>query len=368
MQFNTSAPFGQASQPAFGQPPQQPPTANVFGASTSSPPGGKIIFGAAAGQQPAKVSEPAAQPGSVFGTLNRADQSNQGFGSAVTALNPFGNEAANAFGQGSLNSGNGPSMNGTGSGFGLSAGSGFGAYSGTGFGSQQPNKGFQGFGAAAGASSAPAASTPSGAFARLGPQAQPAAEAQNTFANGVGASPFGRLGQPAQTPTASSAAPFMSGGLATGNPQPPNAFGFRGGSPSGTNPFAVPASGTQIQPVDFGRAAKQKRVQQQASADQQQNQGNVQKLQQQLTRPKSPALVPRQLSNQVSAASQQQAPNDDLADPAALAARSQRFGPARPASGANHGRPSFSAPGTDADTTDDQQGALSSYCHVLELC
>lgn len=368
MAFN--APFGQVSQPAFGQPPQQPQSANPFGPAVSSsrPPGGKITFGARAtgGQQP---SGPDAQPAAFFGAPPGGSQSNQAFGTGSFV----GNGAANPLGQGGSASFMNPGIS--------SLSGGFGAFTGTGFGNSQPSgQGFPASGAPAAAATppAPAALTPASAFAqpRTAAEAQPAAKTPSTLANGFGTSPFSRLGSPAPTVTASSAAqPSTSNGPTFGQQQAASAsaFGFSIGQGSGTNPFAAPSSGAPVQPVDFGRAAKRKQAQQQQSgSDQPHVQVSSQQPHQQLKRPKSPALVPRQLSSQHQPANvtgQSQPPSSDMSDPAALAARSQRFGPPRRQSdlGGPAGRPSASAAPTDrdGDITDDQQGTMNAICNCI---
>ena len=361
MAFNASAPFGQASQPTFGQPSQQPQTANPLGpsASSSSPPGGKITFGARAtgGQQPAG---PDAQPPALFGAPTGAGQSNQAFGSGSFG----GNGAAMPFGQGSAASMNGPGRS--------SLSGGFGAFTGTGFGNHQPSgQGSPASEAVVATPPAHAAFTASGAFAQAGTgtEVQPAAKTQSTLANGFGTSPFSRLGSPAPTLTASQTSTSVSS--AFGQQQTSSAFGF--GPGSGTNPFPAPTFGAPVQPGDFGRAAKRKQVPQQlASSDQTHVPGSNQQLHQQLKRPKSPTLVPRQLSSQrqlANASGQSQPPSSDLSDSAALAARSQRFGPPRQQSdsGGPFGRLSVSAAPTDrnGDTTDDQQGTPTAICSCI---
>ena len=365
MAFNLSAPFGQSSQPAFGQAsqqPQQPNTANPFGApsSSGSPPGGKITFGAraAAAQQPAASNTPPAQPGILFGSS---------VGDGQNSLNFAG--TGGFFGGGTSSQSAQVNASGTTPPFGGSApGSGF---SGSGFGTfgqgQQAGQGFGGFGApAAAVSSSSAAPSPSNAFARLGARVTPAPAAdKQSDANSFGTPPFGR---PALAGAGNSATqPSTQIGGLLGNQQAGNAFGFGSGPALGVNPFAVPTFGATVQPREFGRAAKKNQLQQQqqTGADQQQAQTDKHlNSEQQLKRPKSPALLPKQLptqQQQVNASSQPPVPSSELADPAALAARSHRFGPARPKSGGGSSWRAFAAAGptdADADTTDDQQGAV----------
>ena len=370
MAFNLSAPFGQSSQPAFGQPfqqSQQPSTANPFGAPASSgnPPGGKITFGARAvtAQQPAASSIPSAQPSTLFGAPAGDSQHSPHFGTGTGGL--FGGGGGSQSAQGTALATTPP--------FGGSApGSGF---SGAGFGTfgqgHQAGQGFGGFGAPAAAvsSSSSAATNPSNAFARLGARAPPAAAAdKQSNANGFGTPPFGQLGQAALAAAGNSATqPSTQNGGAFGNQQARTAFSFGSGSALGSDPFATPTSGATVQPGDFGRAAKRKHLQQQqqTGADQQQAQPDKNPhCEQQPKQPKSPALLLKQLPKQrqhANASSQAPAPSSDFADPAALAARSQRFGPARPQSGGGTPWRGLAAAGptdAEADTTDDHQGAV----------
>lgn len=424
MAFNPSAPFGQSSQPAFGQPsqqPQQPNTANPFAApaSSGSPPGGKITFGtrAAAGQQPAAAKTPPAQFPTLFGSAAEKGQNNPNSGIGTGGL--FGSGGSSPSAQGTALGttpqfgGNAPGSGFSGAGFGAfgqgkqtgQGFNGFGApaaaavsssaaapsppnasgFSGPGFGafgqSKQTSQGFNGFGAptAAATTSSAAPAQPSNAFARLGARVSPApaADKQN-HSNDSGASPFARLGQTA--PTAASTPgtqPSTQAGPLFGNQQAGNAVGFGPGPAVGSNAFGALASGAAIQPGDFGRAAKrthfqqQQQQQQQTAPERHQAQADKQTRseQQHPKRHKTPALLPKQLSNHLAGSgfqpantsSQAPAPGNDLADPAAMAARSQRFGPARPQSGGGSSWRSSAAAGltdTDADTTDDQQGAV----------
>lgn len=372
MAFNLSAPFGQSSQPAFGQPsqqPQQPNTANPFGApsSSGSPSGGKITFGAraAATQQPAASNTPPAQPSILFGSPARDGQNSLNFGIGTGGF--FGGGDSSQLAQ--------VNALGTTPPFGSSApGSGF---SGAGFGifgqSQQAGQGFGGSGApAAAVSSSSAAPSPSNAFARLGARVTPAPAAdKQSNANSFGTPLFGRLGQAALAGAGNSATqPSTQNGGLHGSQQAGKAFGFGSGPALGVNPFAATTSSPTLQPREFGRAAKKNQLQQQqqTGADQQQAQTDKhQNSEQQPKRPKSPALLPKQLPNQqqqVNASSQAPAPSSDLADPAALAARSHRFGPARPQSGGGSSWRAFAAAAptdADADITDNQQGAV---CHL----
>ena len=378
MAFNLSAPFGQSSQPAFGQSsqqPQQPNAANPFGApaSSGSPLGGKITFGAraAATQQPAASNAPAAQPPTLFGSLAGGGQNNLNFGNGTGGL--FGGEGSSQTAQGTAFGSTQP--------FGGSApGSAFSGASFGGFGTfdqgQQAGQGFSGFGApaAAGNSTSSAAPSPSNAFARLGARVtpEPAADKQSNGSS-FETPPFGWLGQATLTAagTSGTQSSTQNGGL-FGNQQAGTGFGFGSGPALGSNPFAAPASGATVQPGDFGRAAKRNQLQQQQETGADQQQAHTDKhphSEQQPKRPKSPALLSKQLRNQrqqTNASSQAPAPSSDLADPAALAARSQRFGPARPQSGGGSAWRAFAAAGPDAgaDTTDDQQGAV---CHLNHL-
>lgn len=379
MAFNLSAPFGQSSQPAFGQPsqqPQQPNTANPFGApaSSDSHTGGKITFGAraAATQQPAASNAAPAQPPTLFGSPAEGGQNSLKFGSGTGGL--FGG------GGGSSQSAQDTALGSTPPFGGSAPGSGF---SGAGFGTlgqgQQAGQGFSGFGAPAAAafSLSSAAPSPSNAFARLGARVtpDPAADKQSN-GNSFETPLFGRLGQAALAAagTSSTQLSTQNGGL-FGNQQAGTAFGFGSGPSLGSNPFAAPSSGATVQPGDFGRAAKRNQLQQQqqTGADQQHAQTDQHPhFEQQPKRPKSPALLPKQMRHQrqhTNASSQASAPSSDLADPAALAARSQRFGPALPQSGGGSSWRAFAAAGPDADavTTEDQQGVVCRPNH-LQCC
>lgn len=415
MAFNPSAPFGQSSQPAFGQlsqQPQQPNAANPFGAAASSgsPPGGKITFGtrAAAGQQPAAAKTPPAQFPTLFGSAAGNGQNNPSFGIDTGGL--FGGGGSGQSAQ-STALGNTPQFGGNAPGSGFS-GAGFGAFgqgkqngqgyngfgtpaaaavsssaavtpsppnasgfSGAGFGAfgegKQTGQGFNGFGAPIAAATSPsdAPAQPSNAFARLGVRVSPAPAAdKQSHSNGPGPSPFARLGQTAPAAAGNSGTqPSTQAGALFGNQQTGNSFGFGSGPAVGANPFGALTSEAAIQPVDFGRAAKRNHFQQQqqAAPDQQQARSDKQpRSAEQPKRHKSPALLPKQLSSQLQQAntsSQAPAPSSDLADPAAMAARSQRFGPARPQSGGGSSWRSSAAAGptdADADTTDDLQGAV----------
>lgn len=425
MAFNPSAPFGQSSQPAFGQPSQQaqqaqqPNTATPFGAAASSgsPPGGKITFGtrAAAGQQPAAAKTPPAHFATLFGSAAGNGQNNPNSGIATGGLFGRGGSSPSAKGTALGTTpqfgGNAPGSGFSGAGFGAFGQgkdtglgfNGFGApaaatavspsaaapsppnasgFSGAGFGAfgqnKQTGQGFNGFGAptAAATSSSVAPTQPSNAFARLGARVSPApAAGKQVHSNGSGTSPFARLGQTAPAAAGNSVPqPSTQAGALFGNQQAGNSFGFGSGPAGGSNPFGALTSGAAIQPVDFGRAAKRTHLQQQqqqTAPDRHQTQGHQaivgkqpQSEQQHTKRHKSPAMLPKQLSNQLQQAntsSQAPAPSDDLADPAAMAARSQRFGPARPQSGGGSSWRSSAAAGladADADTTDDQQGAI----------
>ena len=371
MAFNFSAPFGQSNQPAFGQlsqQPQQPNTANPFGAPgiSGSPPAGKITFGARAvsQQQPAASNTSPAQPSTLFGSLAGDGQNSSSFGFGTGGL--LGGAEGS---QSAQNTALGPTPP-----FGGSApGSGF---SGAGFGTfgqgQQGGQGFGGFGApAAAVSSSSAAPSPSNPFARLGARGTPAPAAdKQSNANSFGTPPFGQLFQMDLAAAGNSATqPSMQDNGVFGNQQAGSAFNFGSGPALGSNPFAAPISGATVQPGDFGRAAKRNQLQhqQQTGADQQQVQTHKHpQSEQPPKRSKSPALLPKQLPNQrlqANASSQAPGPSSDLADPTALAARSQRFGPARPQTvGGSSWRASAAAGpiDADADTTDDQQGAV---CH-----
>lgn len=364
MAFNPSAPFGQSSQPAFGQPPQQPNPANAFGApsSANSPLGGKITFGAraAAGQQPAASSGTPGQPSTLLGSAAADGQNSINFGTGTGGL--FGSGGSSQLTQGTA-LGSTPAFGGIAPGSSFPS-AGFGTFG----NGQQTSQGFSGFGAAAAVSSSPPASSPSNAFARLGARASAAPADKQSNTNSFGTPLFGRLGQTTQASGA--AQPSTSSGILFGNQQAGTAFGFGGGSAKSTNPFAVPTSASSVQPVDFGRAAKRSHLQQQQTgADQQQAQADKHpQPEQHPKRPKSPALLSKQLPNQrqqPNASNQAQALSNDLADPAALVARSQRFGPGRPQSGGGSSWRASTSSGpadADADITDDQQGAV---CNLL---
>lgn len=356
--FKSSAAFGQSSQPVFGQflPPN---TANAFGAPASSisPPNGRITFGAraTAASQP-NSSNGASQAPLVWGPAAGDSQNSPKFGAGAGGV--FGSAGASQSAQGPA-LGTTPPFGGTSPG----STAGFAGFTGTSnFSNGQQTKGFGSFGAVAAAvSSPPAASSP---FARLGTRvvAAPAADMHsNGSPNGFGTPVFGRLGQTAQSAAAgtSAAQPSAPTGIVFGNQQATAAFGFGTGSSLGTNPFAVPTSGAPVQHVDFGRAAKRKQPQQQqaGAGQQQQAQADRHRPEQQPKRSKAPAVLHRQVFRQ----RQTQPLSTDLADPAALAARSQRFGPGQPQPGeGSTWGPSGSAVPTEAeeDTTDDQQGTV----------
>ncbi len=356
MAFSGGGLFGQPAQPAFGQPPQPSQTSHPFGAAngSTSPPNGKITFGArAAVKQPAAVSSTSAQPAAGFGaaagfeqnsfsSLNGTNANPFGQNSTPQSSAPFG--SAPTIGPGAASGGFG-AVRTTGAlfeqnsstefsaSFGGGAANGIGAVQGTGgvFGGQQTGQGFGTFGAAAApsANAAPTTETKvSNPFARLGARIEPNASIQpkpsnqdQSLANSTHPKPFGSFGQPAQ-PAATGSANQTSGIGEFGSQQTPSAVGFGAGAPSGTDAFAGLKNASQIQAGDFGRANKQK----QQEPQQQQPQGEPQQ------RPRSAAL--RQQAKP-KLKTQHQTLSNDLADPAALAARSARFGqsPQRPVGG-----------------------------------
>lgn len=414
MAFNASSPFGQPSQPAFGQAPQPPNTSYGFGApaTSASAPKGKITFGAraAAVQQPTALIGAPSQSSSAWGAAAGNSQSSPNFVASSGGL--FGNAGASQPAQGFASGtpspfwGSPPGSSLSTTGFGGSAstnairngqqtGQGFGGFGGStstnaignsqptgqGFGifggsagtmafgkSQQTGQGFGSFGAAASAavSSSPTAARP---FARLGARvtAAPAADIpSNGNANGFGTPLFGQLGQTAPPAAGISAAqsptPTTSVHFGTQQAVPP--FGFGTAPALGSNPLAAPTSGAPVQPVAFGRAAKRKQSQQQPTGvggQQQQAQADCHRPEQQPKRTKAPAVLHKQLSKQRRA----QPLSTDLADPAALAARSNRFGRPQPWAGSSQAPPASAVVPTDTDgDTDDQQGTVHSLLRI----
>ena len=359
MAFNGGAPFGRPAQPAFGQPLH---ASNPFGTASgsNSPPSGKITFGArATTKQPAAVATAVTQPATDFGAgagsgLNGFSQnssSGNSFGQHSTTQDtaPFDDRvtpAASTGGFGAISRLSVPVGGGqqTGQAFGSfgggqQTGQGFGTFS----GGQQSSAGFGTFGGAAAISTSSTVKEPSwqSPFTRLGARIEPQpAKQDQSLANGIPPNPFASFGQQAQTP------PTMSSAGGFGAQQ--SAFGF---GASGANPFAGPANGSQVKLGDFGRAAKR----QQPELQQPQHPADAQQ------RPKSAAtLLPRQISNQAQQGKpkhkfQQQTLSNELADPAALAARSARFGSTQQESGVFNGVSGALA--ADQGQSDQQQDA-----------
>ncbi|KAL0031492.1 hypothetical protein WJX77_003186 [Trebouxia sp. C0004] len=381
-------PFGQPGQPAFGQPSQQPQPSNVFGASngSASPQNGKITFGArAAAKQPTAASDAPAQPaggfqaaagfgqhsfgspnsnafgessstltsapftggtaaspspvpgtGVVFGGMQQASftQSRAAFGADPRlATGGFGSgkalEGPFAGGQQSSNTpSSAPFASGLDTaGFGAAGGN-FGAVQSTqgAFGgSLQAGQGFGAFGGT-GASNASAASTKAkgqSPFARLGGRDPQPSNHDQLASNGTQPKPLNMIAQPAQTPATGSANQKLPAAGGFGSQHSAPAFGL-GASPAfGTNPLGAPADTSTIKPADFGRAAKRQQPEPAQQQDQQQQQPQADAQMQ----PRLAALRPQHSRQKPK--TPQTGVSTELADPAALAARSARFGQAQ---------------------------------------
>ena len=374
MAFNGGSPFGQPTQHAFSQAVQQQPGATSFGAAngSASPPNGKITFGLqAAAKQPVPTNSIFGQPAGVVGSGTAQGASTQGngfgafgggtsmpsstsfgslsptFGSTAPAWNgpaTFGSQSG-AFRSGGTASGPGAASTqaamhfgssnalassfGNSDGFGsVSAGLGAVISSASPFsGAQQANQGFgalaggqpanQGFGAFGNSSatgllagnSQPAHST---SFAQVNGQPDPQSASQTQSPGGT-SNPFGAFGQSTHSTGA------------FGTAQSAAAIAFGSAAATGRIPFGSAVSGSQAKP-EFGRAAKRK---QQEAQHQQQPQPQHAALASQ--QPNSPvSLLSKQITSQRQNASTtptaQQSALGSFADPAALAARSARFG------------------------------------------
>ncbi len=327
--FQAAARFG---QPSFSS--LNGSGSNAFGQSSSTPSSAPFTGGIAAGPVPAPGGFGAVQgTGAGFGGMQQASfiQSSAAFGAgARLATGGFGSgkalEGPFAGGQQSSNTpSSAPFASGLGTaGFGA-AGGGFGAVQssqGAFGGSLQAGQGFGAFGGS-NASNASAASTIAkgqNPFARLGGRDPQPSNQDQPASNGMQPKAVIASAQPAQTPAIGSANQTLpaAGGLGSQAP----AFGSGASPASSTNPFATPADASTIKPGDFGRAAKRKQQEPAQQQDQQQQpQAGTQ------TQPRTAAQ--RQQQARQRPKTPQTGASTELADPAALAARSARFGQAQ---------------------------------------
>ena len=327
--FQAAAGFGQHS---FSSPLGS--ANNAFGQSSSTPSSAPFTGGTAANPSPAPGGFGAIQgTGTVFGGMQQGNftQSSAPFAAAATGGFGSGKPLEGPFAGGQQSS-NTPSSAPFASALGTA---GFGAASG-GFGAvQSPQVAFggslqlgQGFGAfgGAGASNASAASTIANGqspFARLGGRDSQPSNQNQPASNGLQPKPWITIAQPAQTPAIGSAnqkVPAAAGGFGSQHSVP--AFGLGTSPASGTNPFAAPADASAIKPGDFGRAAKRKQQEPAQQQDQQQQPPADAQMQPRL------AAVRQQQARQ-KPKTPQTVVSTELADPAALAARSARFGQAQ---------------------------------------
>ena len=323
----------------FGQPSSSNPNgsaSNAFGQSSSTPSSAPFTGGIAAGPNAASGGFGAVQgTGAGLGGMQQASfaQSSAPFGAGPRpATGGFGSgKAIDSSFAGGQQSSNTPSSAPFASGLGTA---GFGA-TGGGFGAVQSNQADfggslqmgQGFGTfgGTGASNASAASNivkGQSPFARLGGRDPQPFNQNQPASNGIQPKPVDASAQPAQTPAIGSASQKLPAAGGFGSQAP--AFGSGASPASGTNPFAAPADASTIKPGDFGRAAMRKQqepVQQQDQQQQQQPQAGTQ------MQPRPAAL--RQQQARQRPKTPQTGASTELADPAALAARSARFGQAQ---------------------------------------
>jgi len=329
--FQTAAGFGQHS---FSSPNGS--ASNAFGQSSSTQSSAPFTGGTAASPSPARGGFGAVQgTGAVFGGMQQASftQSSDPFGAGPRlATGGFGSvkalEGPFAGGQQSSNTpSSAPFASGLGTaGFGA-AGGGFGAVQSTqgAFGgSLQVGQGFGAFGGA-GASNASAASTVvkgQSPFARLGGRDPQPSDQNQPASNGIQPKPLDTIAQPVQTPAIGSANQKLPAAGGFGSQHSAPAFGLGASPASGTNPFVAPADASTIKPGDFGRAAKRKQQEPAQQQDQQQQPQADAQMQ-----PRPAAL--RQQQARQRPKTPQTGVSTELADPAALAARSARFGQAQ---------------------------------------
>ena len=330
--FQAAAGFG---QPSFSTPNGSASNA-AFGQNSSTPSGAPFTGGMAAGLNPAPGGFGAVQgTGTVFGGMQQGSftQSSARFGAGPRpATSGFGSgkvlEGPFAGGQQSSSTpSSAPFASGLGTaGFGA-AGGGFGAVhstQGVFGGSLQVGQGFGAFGGT-GASNASAASTVvkgQSPFARLGGRDPQPSNQDQPAANGMQSTPVDTIAQPAQTPAMGSANQKLPAAGGFGSQHSAPAFGSGASPASGTNPFAAPADASTVKPGDFGRAAKRK-LQEPAQQQDQQPQPRADAQMQ-----ARPAALRQQQARQRPKTPQTGA-STELADPAALAARSARFGQAQ---------------------------------------
>lgn len=325
---------GGVGQHSFSRPDGS--ASNVFGQSSSTPSSAPFTGGTAASPSPAPGGFGAVQgTGAVFGGMQQANftPSSVAFGAGPRLVTgAFGSVKAleGPFAGGQQSSGTPSSMSfasglGT-AGFGA-AGGGFGAVQttqGAFGGSLQVGQGFGAFGGT-GALNASAASTVMKAaspFARLG-GTDPLLSHQNQPAShGMQPKPLDTIAQPAQTPAIGSANQKLTAAGGLGSQHPAPAFGLGASLASGTNLFAAPADASTIKPGDFGRAAKRKQQEPAQQQDQQEQPRADAQMQ-----PRPAAL--RQQQARQKPKTPQTGVSTELADPAALAARSARFGQAQ---------------------------------------
>ena len=329
--FQAAAGLG---QPSFSNPNGS--ASNAFGQSSSTPSSAPFTGGIAAGPNAASGGFGAVQgTGAGFGGMQQASfaQSSAPFGAGPRpATGGFGSgKALDGSFAGGQQSSSTPSSAPFASGLGTA---GFGA-TGGGFGAVQSNQAAfggslqmgQGFGAfgGTGASNASAASTVvkgQSPFARLGGRDPQPSNQDQPAANGMQSTPVDTIAQPAQTPAMGSANQKLPAAGGFGSQHSATAFGSGASPSSGTNPFAAPADASTVKPGDFGRAAKRK-LQEPAQQQDQQPQPRADAQMQ----PRPAAL--RQQQARQRPKTPQTGASTELADPAALAARSARFGQAQ---------------------------------------
>ena len=332
--FQAAAEFGQHS---FSRP--NGTASNAFGQSSSTPstPSSALITGGtAASPSPAPGGFGAVQGiGAVFGGMEQAGitRSNALFGADPRlASGSFGSgkalEGPFAGGQQSSNTPSSVSFASSlrTAGFGA-VGGGFGAVQSTQGvfgGSLQVGQGFGAFGGTGALSASAGTSVVKGQspFARLGGRDLQPANQNQPASNGIQLKPSSTIAQPAQTPTIGSANQKLPAAGGFGSQHSAPAFGLGTNPASGTNPFAAPANAPTIKPGDFGRAAKRKQQEPAQQQDQQQQPRADAHMQ-----PRPAALRQQQAKQRPK--TPQTSVGTELADPAALATRSARFGQAQ---------------------------------------